>query len=121
MVLYGPLCMNIDVVRESVNLPVLHKGDHVVVHKVGAYNMTQWMQFIQMRPKVVLIDMKGETHIIRQHETIETLNSLEEMPAHLKDFNLQPRMMSRQGAIQLLVAAPIVQHSPIYLPYESYL
>lgn len=88
MVLYGPLCMNIDVVRDSINLPVLHKGDHVVVHKVGAYNMTQWMQFIQMRPKVVLIDTKGETHIIRQHETIDTITSLEEMPTHLKSFNL---------------------------------
>jgi diaminopimelate decarboxylase len=88
MVLYGPLCMNIDVVRETINLPLLHKGDHVVVHKVGAYNMTQWMQFIHMRPNVLLIDTKGETHIIRRNETLETINSLEEMPTHLKNFNL---------------------------------
>ena len=87
-VLYGPLCMNIDVVRESVNLPVLNKGDQVVVHKVGAYNMTQWMQFIAMRPNVIMIDMKGETHVIRQKETLQYMEMLEETPQHLKDFKL---------------------------------
>jgi diaminopimelate decarboxylase len=88
MVLYGPLCMNIDVIRESVNLPLLNKGDHVVVHKVGAYNMTQWMQFIQMRPKIVLIDMDGKTHILRENESMETMVRYEKMPDHLSKFNL---------------------------------
>jgi diaminopimelate decarboxylase len=54
---YGPLCMNIDVIRESTSLPLLNRGDHVVIHNVGAYNMTQWMQFIALRPHVVLIDL----------------------------------------------------------------
>jgi diaminopimelate decarboxylase len=80
--------MNIDVIRESVNLPLLNKGDQLVVHKVGAYNMTQWMQFIAMRPNVIMIDMKGETHVIRQKETLNYLEMLEEMPLHLKDFKL---------------------------------
>ncbi len=88
MVLYGPLCMNIDVVRDSINLPLLNKGDKVVVHKVGAYNMTQWMQFIQMRPKVVMIDTNGNTHIIRENETIDTIEQPERMPGHLKSFKL---------------------------------
>ncbi|MFZ4752623.1 MAG: hypothetical protein ACOYLG_04705 [Chitinophagaceae bacterium] len=83
-VLYGPLCMNIDVVRETVTLPLLNRGDHVVVHKVGAYNMTQWMQFIAMRPNIVLIDTKGNTHIIRKAENLAYLEQLEVMPAHLK-------------------------------------
>lgn len=87
MVLYGPLCMNIDVVRESVSLPLLNKGDNVVVHKVGAYNMTQWMQFIQMRPNVVMVDMNGVPHIIRNKENNETLTGMEEMPKHLEAFN----------------------------------
>jgi diaminopimelate decarboxylase len=82
-VMYGPLCMNIDVVRESVSLPLLNKGDHVVVHKVGAYNMTQWMQFIAMRPNIVLIDTKAQTHVIRKAETLDYLQQLEEVPAHL--------------------------------------
>ncbi|MFT3912398.1 MAG: hypothetical protein QM737_23425 [Ferruginibacter sp.] len=88
MVLYGPLCMNIDVVRETVNLPLLNRGDHVVVHKVGAYNMTQWMQFIQMRPNVVMIDEKGTPHLIREAETLQYIEQLEKMPAHLKSITL---------------------------------
>ena len=88
MQLFGPLCMNIDVVRESVILPPLKKGDLVVAQNVGAYNVTQWMQFITMRPNVVLIDMQGEPHIIRRAESLDTLNRMEEKPAHLASFNL---------------------------------
>jgi diaminopimelate decarboxylase len=88
MVLYGPLCMNIDVVRQSVNLPLLNRGDQVVVHKVGAYNMTQWMQFIQMRPNVVMIDEKGNTHLIREAESLEYIEQMEKMPDHLQYFSL---------------------------------
>ena len=84
-VLYGPLCMNIDVVRESVNLPLLNRGDHVVVHKVGAYNMTQWMQFIAMRPNIVLIDTDNKTHVIRKAETLEYLEQLEVIPEYLQN------------------------------------
>ncbi|MBI1836298.1 MAG: alanine racemase [Flavobacteriia bacterium] len=84
MALYGPLCMNIDCIRESVNLPLLNKGDQLVVHKVGAYNMTQWLQFIQMRPNVVLIDMDGNTHLIRERETVDTIIQQEKMPEYLK-------------------------------------
>ena len=84
MVMYGPLCMNIDIVRESITFPLLEKGDHVVVHKVGAYNMTQWMQFITMRPKVVMIDLDGNVNVIRNNETLSTIKDLEIVPEHLK-------------------------------------
>ncbi len=82
--LYGPLCMNIDVIRESANLPLLNKGDHVVIHNVGAYNMTQWMQFITLRPNVVLIDLDEKPHLIRIRESLENMNSMERIPSHLK-------------------------------------
>ena len=85
---YGPLCMNIDVLRENVMLPLLNKGDHFVVHHVGAYNMTQWMQFINLRPKIVLVDLDGKPHVIRQNETMEVFNRLEETPDYLKKFQL---------------------------------
>ncbi|OYU96066.1 MAG: diaminopimelate decarboxylase [Bacteroidetes bacterium B1(2017)] len=88
MVVYGPLCMNIDCIRESVNLPLLSKGDQVVVHKVGAYNMTQWMQFIQMRPNIVMVDAKQQVHLIRHKESVETMLQYEHMPAHLEKFEL---------------------------------
>jgi diaminopimelate decarboxylase len=87
-VLYGPLCMNIDVVRENISLPLLNKGDHMVVHQMGAYNMTQWMQFITLRPKIVMIDMDENVHIIRENETLETITGLEKTPLHLKKFEL---------------------------------
>jgi diaminopimelate decarboxylase len=85
MVIYGPLCMNIDVIRESANLPLLNPGDQVVVHKVGAYNMTQWMQFITLRPAIVLIDEKLRTHLIRKNETLEYTAQPESVPAHLNN------------------------------------
>ena len=87
IVVYGPLCMNIDCIRESINLPLLNRGDNVVVHRIGAYNMTQWMQFIHMRPRIVLIDMEGNLHVIKEQETTESMNSLELMPTHLEKIN----------------------------------
>ncbi len=83
---YGPLCMNIDVIRANVKFPVLEPGDHVVIKRVGAYNMTQWLQFINLRPYVVMIDLKGNVHVIREKETLEYLTSLEKVPEHLKDI-----------------------------------
>ena len=82
-VLYGPLCMNIDMLRESIALPLLAPGDAVVVHKVGAYNMSQWQQFINLRPNVVLIDQNSQVHVIRAAETLAYLQQLEQVPAHL--------------------------------------
>lgn len=87
-VLYGPLCMNIDVVRETCTLPPLKRGDKVVVHTVGAYNMTQWMQFISLRPTVVLIGSDGIPYIIRKRETLHTIDSVEVVPEELKKFSL---------------------------------
>jgi len=81
---YGPLCMNIDVIRGSVLFPLMNKGEHVVIRRVGAYNMTQWMQFITLRPKVVLIDEQQKSHVIRQNETNESLTNHEHVPDHLK-------------------------------------
>jgi diaminopimelate decarboxylase len=84
--LYGPLCMNIDVIRESTNLPLLNKGEHVVIHHVGAYNMTQWMQFITLRPNVVMIDMDDNPHLIRNREGLENMNNMEVIPTHLQQI-----------------------------------
>ena len=83
-VLFGPLCMNIDVVRETVTLPLLNPGDQLVVQRVGAYNMSQWQQFIHLRPNVVLLDEQHQPHVIRQAETLEYLQQLEQVPPHLQ-------------------------------------
>jgi diaminopimelate decarboxylase len=86
-VVYGPLCMNIDVLRENISLPLLNRGDHVVIQNVGAYNMTQWMQFITLRPRIVMIDMEGRPHVIRERENLERLLEFERIPDHLKEIS----------------------------------
>ena len=75
--IYGPLCMNIDVIRDAINFPHVKVGDQLVIERVGAYNVTQWMQFITYRPNVILIDMNGKTQIIRKKESLETFKRIE--------------------------------------------
>lgn len=82
-VLYGPLCMAIDVMRDALLFPPLSPGDRLVFKNVGAYNVTQWMQFITERPAVVMVSRKGEVAPIRRRETVETLLAQEELPPWL--------------------------------------
>lgn len=83
-VLYGPLCMNIDIMRDSVSLPALSAGERVVFRSVGAYNVTQWMQFITLRPAVVMIGPEREVALIRRAETVDDFGSYERVPAWLR-------------------------------------
>ncbi len=82
--IYGPLCMNIDVIRPSIMLPPLKKGDRFVITKTDAYNNTQWLQFITTRPNVVLIDASRNIHLIRKAETLEDISKNEIIPDYLK-------------------------------------
>lgn len=84
-VVYGPLCMQIDVIRQQVRLPYLEKGDPVIIRPAGAYNNTQWMQFITLRPNVVMIGEKGNVSLIRQAETVDYLQQKERLPEWLAD------------------------------------
>ena len=45
--------------------------------------MTQWMQFITLRPNVVLIDTEGKVHVIRKEENMELIRQ-QERSDHLK-------------------------------------
>ncbi|MFT5434368.1 MAG: diaminopimelate decarboxylase [Myxococcota bacterium] len=82
-VVYGPLCMNIDVVRPSVQLPPLEAGDSLVIRPVGAYNLTQSMQFIRLRPAAVLIAENGSVHVVREAETVDHVKDAEVLPDYL--------------------------------------
>jgi len=84
-VLYGPLCMNIDVVRKSIKLPPLKLGEPMVIKQVGAYNNTQWMQFIEYRPNVVMVHEDQTVSVVREAENLQSMNSLDRLPAHLSD------------------------------------
>lgn len=82
--IYGPLCMNIDVLRPSLMFPALKRGDRFVITRTGAYNNTQWLQFITTRPNVVLIDPNREVHLIRKTESLEDVAANELIPEYLK-------------------------------------
>lgn len=79
--IFGPLCMNLDVIRSNILFPPLRAGDRLVIKTVGAYNVTQWMQFITLRPNVVMISRNGQCDIIRHRETMDHLTTMEEVPS----------------------------------------
>jgi diaminopimelate decarboxylase len=80
-VLFGPLCMNIDALAGPIPLPALTVGQKVVIGCVGAYNNTQWMQFSQPRPAVVMVGEDGTVEVIRRAETIDDVKGPESLPA----------------------------------------
>jgi len=88
-VLYGPLCMNIDVMRSSVILPPMNVGDALMFSPVGAYNNTQWMQFIEYRPSVVMIDEQQNVSVIREAEDLSVVTMQESIPEHLQSIEAQ--------------------------------
>ena len=82
-VIYGPLCMNIDVIRNSIMLQPMNVGDVLVLSPVGAYNHTQWLQFIEYRPNVVMIHPDKSVSVVRQAEDLKVVTAQERLPAHL--------------------------------------
>lgn len=83
-ILNGPLCMNIDVIEEAAMLPPMPRGTRLTLSPVGAYNVTQWMQFIEYRPAVVLVSEEGEVEIIRDREDLESMTAPERLPDRLR-------------------------------------
>lgn len=82
-VMYGPLCMNVDVIRDHLVFPPVEVGDTLVFRYVGAYNVTQWMQFITYRPAVVLVGSEGQHEPLRKAETLDYVRELEQIPSWL--------------------------------------
>jgi len=83
-VIYGPLCMNIDVIDEGSLLPPLERGTRLIFSPVGAYNNTQWMQFIEYRPNVVMVMEDGTVEVIREKEDLSDIERRERVPDKLK-------------------------------------
>jgi diaminopimelate decarboxylase len=82
--LFGCLCMNIDVIREALPMPPLEVGDSMVIHPVGAYNVTQSMQFIAYRPRIILLSEDGNVDIIREKEDLAYVERMERLPSRLE-------------------------------------
>ena len=85
--LYGCLCMNTDVLRQKVPLPNLNVGDQLVLHPVGAYQLSQSMQFITYRPKVLFVTESGAVEVIREKEDLGYVEALDRLPSRLMQHN----------------------------------
>ena len=83
---FGPLCMQIDVIRDNIPLPPLEIGDIVSISNVGAYCVSQSMQFIRPRPAIVMLGKNGPS-LIRRAETWQDIFSLDHVPEHLRNSN----------------------------------
>ena len=79
--------MNTDVLSEQAQLTPLDRGDLLVLHPIGAYHISQSMQFISYRPPVVLLGSNGEQDIIRRQESLESIENLEQLPGRLANNN----------------------------------
>ena len=75
--------MNIDAIDDGIQLPPLERGHRLIFSPVGAYNNTQWLQFIEYRPNVVLISETGEVELIRQREDLSDIERREVLPTRL--------------------------------------
>lgn len=80
---YGALCMQIDVIRTEVRLPPLQKGNILVIKNVGAYNISQSIQFIFPRPAVIIVN-NGQTEYLKLPETAKDIRHLEVIPHRLR-------------------------------------
>lgn len=78
----GPLCMQIDVLRQGIRLPPLQKGHTLVIKNTGAYNFSQSMQFIFTRPAIVLLN-NGKAEYVKLPETTQDIRRLERVPKRI--------------------------------------
>jgi diaminopimelate decarboxylase len=112
-IIYGPMCMNIDVINEGTMLPPLERGARLILSPVGAYNVTQWMQFIEYRPNVVLVGEDGSVDVIREAENLWDIEQRERIPARLRPVSFlypDPESLAKeQSGITLddLLATPV--------------
>lgn len=73
---YGPLCMQMDVLGVNRELPVLKRGDFLTVLDAGAYSISLSQQFIRPRPPVVMAKGKKKM-MVRRGETFEDIFRLD--------------------------------------------
>ncbi len=96
-IIYGPMCMNIDVIDEGSLLPPLERGTRLIFSPVGAYNVTQWAQFIEYRPNVVLIGKDGTVDIIREAEDLTDIERREKVPERLRQLAKKPSEKGKES------------------------
>jgi diaminopimelate decarboxylase len=65
-------------------LPPIKQGDALLISPAGAYNNTQWLQFIGYRPNVVMIHSDENVSVIREAENLAVVTAQERVPDHLR-------------------------------------
>ena len=65
--------MQVDLIESGIDLPKLEEGDVLIIKTVGAYELSQSMQFIRGRPVVVSISPDGEINLCRRKETYKDI------------------------------------------------
>lgn len=68
----GSLCENNDHFAKDRSLPIAEIGDTMVIHDTGAHGIAMGFNYNgRLRPKVLLLNRKGEAELIRSAETYE--------------------------------------------------
>jgi diaminopimelate decarboxylase len=67
----GPLLYPKDFVAIKVFAPRVKEGDLLAVLDCGAYSLSSSTQFLYPRPPAVLVNVQGETHLIRERENFD--------------------------------------------------
>ena len=76
--LLGSSCMQHDKNQTAYELTRLEQGDLLMMHHVGAYNLSRSTPFIHFRPAVVAWDsVKKEVSLIREKESLESYLAFE--------------------------------------------
>jgi len=75
--LAGPLCYGGDILAKNAKLPTVREGDIIEIFDIGAYNISQSMQFIKPRASVVLVQENGEMKEVRRREDYEDILRLD--------------------------------------------
>lgn len=75
--LLGPTCMQHDMSHGQYNLPALNRHDLLLMHNVGAYNLSRTVPFIHLRPGCVIYR--------RQSHSFELIKAPESLDTHLAE------------------------------------
>jgi diaminopimelate decarboxylase len=73
----GPLCMQNDCLSRELLLPEPEPGDILCIYETGAYDFSHSLQFIRLRPAVVILSQDGSPRLVRRAERPADLLALE--------------------------------------------
>lgn len=75
--LAGPLCYGGDILCRSAKMSVASEGDVIEIFDVGAYSISQSMQFIKPRASVVLVRESSDIMEVRRRESYRDIMRLD--------------------------------------------